>query len=119
MVEPMPTTPPSPYTTLFRSAFSQRDIFNEYEWRELGARYAALLEECRHSVLLAPSDRKSTRLNSSHVANSYAVFCLENKSYGDGAVNFVWTGAADESRLFGLGACGTSCPTGPSYLEFR
>jgi len=28
-------------------AFSQRDIFNEYEWRELGARYAALLEECR------------------------------------------------------------------------
>src|SRR5439155_6533133 len=24
-------------------------------------------------------DRKSTRLNSSHVANSYAVFCLEKK----------------------------------------
>src|SRR5207253_6108771 len=26
-------------------------------------------------------DRKSTRLNSSHVAISYAVFCLKNKSY--------------------------------------
>src|SRR5690625_1256134 len=26
-------------------------------------------------------DRKSTRLNSSHVANSYAVFCLNKKSY--------------------------------------
>src|SRR5690606_39528568 len=25
-------------------------------------------------------DRKSTRLNSSHVKNSYAVFCLKNKS---------------------------------------
>src|SRR5690625_6757137 len=26
-----------------------------------------------------PLDRKSTRLNSSHVANSYAVFCLKKK----------------------------------------
>src|SRR5690625_5540913 len=26
-----------------------------------------------------PEDRKSTRLNSSHVANSYAVFCLKKK----------------------------------------
>src|SRR5690625_5622737 len=26
------------------------------------------------------SDRKSTRLNSSHVANSYAVFCLKKKA---------------------------------------
>src|SRR5690625_6405665 len=26
-------------------------------------------------------DRKSTRLNSSHVASSYAVFCLKKKSY--------------------------------------
>src|SRR5215469_12338555 len=28
---------------------------------------------------LAPPDRKSTRLNSSHVENSYAVFCLKKK----------------------------------------
>src|SRR5437870_7340949 len=28
-----------------------------------------------------PGDRKSTRLNSSHVAISYAVFCLKKKSY--------------------------------------
>src|SRR5690625_5448393 len=27
-----------------------------------------------------PRDRKSTRLNSSHVANSYAVFCLKKKN---------------------------------------
>src|SRR5690625_5949977 len=27
-----------------------------------------------------PIDRKSTRLNSSHVANSYAVFCLKKKN---------------------------------------
>src|SRR5690625_6461801 len=29
---------------------------------------------------LGPSDRKSTRLNSSHVAISYAVFCLKKKT---------------------------------------
>src|SRR5256885_5105730 len=28
-------------------------------------------------------DRKSTRLNSSHLVNSYAVFCLEKKKLGD------------------------------------
>src|SRR5436190_5120180 len=28
-----------------------------------------------------PEDRKSTRLNSSHTVNSYAVFCLKKKIY--------------------------------------
>src|SRR5690625_6662043 len=32
------------------------------------------------TVGYAPADRKSTRLNSSHVAISYAVFCLKKKS---------------------------------------
>src|SRR5439155_7168322 len=36
------------------------------------------------NVVLAPhiasADRKSTRLNSSHVATSYAVFCLKKKN---------------------------------------
>src|SRR5256885_7671754 len=31
-------------------------------------------------------DRKSTRLNSSHLVNSYAVFCLENKKSTQGAL---------------------------------
>src|SRR5436309_5912388 len=30
-------------------------------------------------------DRKSTRLNSSHVKISYAVFCLKKKNFGSGA----------------------------------
>src|SRR5699024_12501671 len=30
-----------------------------------------------HEVLFAGEDRKSTRLNSSHVSSSYAVFCLK------------------------------------------
>src|SRR5690625_5861398 len=32
-----------------------------------------------HGELVSTLDRKSTRLNSSHVANSYAVFCLKKK----------------------------------------
>src|SRR5690625_5719584 len=32
------------------------------------------------TVALTWKDRKSTRLNSSHVANSYAVFCLKKKN---------------------------------------
>src|SRR5690625_5762484 len=43
-------------------------------------------ERPRAVAPLAPtprrSDRKSTRLNSSHVANSYAVFCLKKKRDG-------------------------------------
>src|SRR5207249_8841452 len=34
----------------------------------------------------APPDRKSTRLNSSHVSISYAVFCLKKKSTDHGAL---------------------------------
>src|SRR5690625_6250739 len=45
----------------------------------------------RHGVREVPfRDRKSTRLNSSHVAISYAVFCLKKKKNGekeDGTVN--------------------------------
>src|SRR6266702_6294348 len=33
----------------------------------------------RGGAILAGEDRKSTRLNSSHVAISYAVFCLKKK----------------------------------------
>src|SRR5690625_6669463 len=33
----------------------------------------------RDNFMSAPEDRKSTRLNSSHVAISYAVFCLKKK----------------------------------------
>src|SRR5690625_5997339 len=33
-------------------------------------------------LMIVPLDRKSTRLNSSHVATSYAVFCLNKKHLG-------------------------------------
>src|SRR5439155_26690490 len=51
-------------------------------WPELLrlARNTAVLHETRRStVFWLGQDRKSTRLNSSHVAISYAVFCLKKK----------------------------------------
>src|SRR6266702_6128588 len=54
-----------PYTTLFRS-----QNCNNPRTGLIGRRDAAALESI---------DRKSTRLNSSHVAISYAVFCLKKK----------------------------------------
>src|SRR5215468_1050719 len=46
------------------------------------------------------SDRKSTRLNSSHITISYAVFCLKKKNEGNDMQNpfleDVWQGIADQ-----------------------
>src|SRR5690625_6027085 len=42
-------------------------------------RLRSLAHRVRHTC--AKEDRKSTRLNSSHVAISYAVFCLNKKRY--------------------------------------
>src|SRR5437868_12875699 len=40
----------------------------------------AVADVIRVGQILAEQDRKSTRLNSSHVSISYAVFCLKKKS---------------------------------------
>src|SRR5438477_9551070 len=63
-----------PYTTLFRS----RDPFRA---RRLPAG-AHLHHDQRGQVHRAEEarDRKSTRLNSSHMSISYAVFCLKKKN---------------------------------------
>src|SRR5690606_41618767 len=77
-----PTFPLSPYTTLFRSLLRERRrrrsplLEGTHRRRR---RIAVELELRREPVLL---DRKSTRLNSSHVKSSYAVFCLKKKNGG-------------------------------------
>src|SRR5207253_10939143 len=48
-----------------------------------GLDFAGLRLDCKERALdlrLLLEDRKSTRLNSSHVASSYAVFCLKKKN---------------------------------------
>src|SRR5690625_6718108 len=71
MLRPPPSSTLFPYTTLFRSKPSQ------------GARPMPPLTRVDRSGQrhLVRGDRKSTRLNSSHVAISYAVFCLKKKKY--------------------------------------
>src|SRR5437870_8827511 len=69
-----------PYTTLFRSwleglCYRQAALVTG-QTQAIVADIAARFPRCRTYHL----DRKSTRLNSSHVAISYAVFCLKKKT---------------------------------------
>src|SRR5262245_64375775 len=73
-----------PYTTLFRSGQlddARSDKGDLVMPREQGKILAAAKQEARHAVGLVGGleDRKSTRLNSSHLGISYAVFCLKKK----------------------------------------
>src|SRR3989442_9654084 len=45
-----------------------------------GRNHAAAAKTNRQNKQVATGDRKSTRLNSSHVRISYAVFCLKKKT---------------------------------------
>src|SRR5256885_5523748 len=65
MIRRPPRSTLFPYTTLFRS------LWNHWG-RRLPARLAASDAQ--------RADRKSTRLNSSHLVISYAVFCLKKKT---------------------------------------
>src|SRR5258705_1617892 len=49
------------------------------EMKALGRHRGTLAAQCLHFP-----DRKSTRLNSSHLGISYAVFCLKKKNTNDG-----------------------------------
>src|SRR5699024_12744373 len=75
-----------PYTTLFRSNRGCRRAAGPGSRRRRSGRsriYAGrrfFRRRIRQSERWSPSgDRKSTRLNSSHVSISYAVFCLKKK----------------------------------------
>src|SRR5690625_5459933 len=73
-----------PYTTLFRSrdvARGHRPAHREGPGTD-GDAPGARLPSAVHGRRVLPharADRKSTRLNSSHVAISYAVLCLKKK----------------------------------------
>src|SRR5438067_3912997 len=86
MIRRPPRSTLFPYTTLFRSQVLHRRRVE----RHLGHGLLRLRVEGlrgmlgRHELAVAlhvhdGRDRKSTRLNSSHVSISYAVFCLKKK----------------------------------------
>src|SRR5205814_8394240 len=97
-----PTSPTFPYTTLFRSShgwfgngirikcwedFVLSEGTAEYlTTRSVRATEGAAAEQAvwaewkiELADAIAQGDRKSTRLNSSHLGSSYAVFCLKKK----------------------------------------
>src|SRR5207253_8936003 len=100
MLTPTPTSSLFPYTTLFRSDVIYviigegddrarlRDVARRAgitdRVRFLGAVSPQYLAEAYRMadlfVMPSTGDRKSTRLNSSHVAISYAVFCFTKKN---------------------------------------
>src|SRR5207253_9351294 len=80
LLPPPPRATLFPYTTLFRSSRTRRLAAARSE-RMAGycRRSRSLRIMSRERERLQYPDRKSTRLNSSHVAISYAVFCLKKK----------------------------------------
>src|SRR5699024_12295093 len=74
-----PPPPPStlfPYTTLFRSRPAETRPTSSTTCESSGASGTSAYATRRTHPR---QDRKSTRLNSSHVSISYAVFCLKKK----------------------------------------
>src|SRR5437868_11997498 len=78
MIPPPPISTLFPYTTLFRSGRRRPPRPARPDPRR-PARASGPARWRRRRRPRASGDRKSTRLNSSHVSISYAVFCLKKK----------------------------------------
>src|SRR2546426_8305753 len=90
MIRRPPRSTLFPYTTLFRSqgegkpltAIAAGDSFHARAQPRWGCEVGAHLPRVARATqpwALGRKDRKSTRLNSSHLVISYAVFCLKKK----------------------------------------
>src|SRR3989442_8547079 len=81
MIRRPPRSTLFPYTTLFRSLFSRVDqMFAQVsDIMALKANHPVSRALISREKIRENRDRKSTRLNSSHVRISYAVFCLKKK----------------------------------------
>src|SRR5436853_7942123 len=75
MIRRPPRSTLFPYTTLFRSSLSSTSCMLTWTDNSSGESFFQIEEREVHQS----EDRKSTRLNSSHLGISYAVFCLKKK----------------------------------------
>src|SRR2546430_9125951 len=90
MIRRPPRSTLFPYTTLFRSSDTimsakifefDDEIMNSRVYSRVKASHLAKLRgRDQLPIVDDASDRKSTRLNSSHSQISYAVFCLKKKN---------------------------------------
>src|SRR2546426_3108450 len=83
MIRRPPRSTLFPYTTLFRSipeidtgTHAHPELAEALERGEVPAEFDAVRDQIAEALV---KDRKSTRLNSSHLVISYAVFCLKKK----------------------------------------
>src|SRR3989442_11604357 len=82
MIRRPPRSTLFPYTTLFRSIQLRVEVRLSISWPVTGKDDAVIGAVNRGDiVVISWLDRKSTRLNSSHVRISYAVFCLKKKTH--------------------------------------
>src|SRR5256885_3761343 len=80
MIRRPPRSTLFPYTTLFRSYQLICDSIEPLGAGALQVAFEQLKARLEAEGLFDPArDRKSTRLNSSHLVISYAVFCLKKK----------------------------------------
>src|SRR5690606_41828057 len=90
-MRPPPSSTRFPYTTLFRSdvlegvasfnyPLKEKDNNLVQVFRASELRYKQVKAQDVFLTVTFDQDRKSTRLNSSHVKISYAVFCLKKKT---------------------------------------
>src|SRR5256885_5449583 len=95
MIRRPPRSTLFPYTTLFRSSVGWQELEGLAPRGQLGAGVARLLRLVRFGreplqfggvYQAVTGDRKSTRLNSSHLVISYAVFCLQKKKPHDPSI---------------------------------
>src|SRR3989442_11946113 len=99
MIRRPPRSTLFPYTTLFRSQHAQllRRHRHLVRRERLQIVDAPLVDEGRKGVRARQlEDRKSTRLNSSHVRISYAVFCLKKKKSGSLHILPIQNGVKEE-----------------------
>src|SRR5437867_8938211 len=78
MIRRPPRSTLFPYTTLFRSFPADGCLWKRGEAVDC-LTHSLVQTFTNHENLYRRRDRKSTRLNSSHRTNSYAVFCLKKK----------------------------------------
>src|SRR5437899_6367029 len=80
MIRRPPRSTLFPYTTLFRSPLRASDCKRRtLSLSRIIAPTQAGMPHSSEARTLESGDRKSTRLNSSHLGISYAVFCLKKK----------------------------------------
>src|SRR2546426_5631159 len=86
MIRRPPRSTLFPYTTLFRSVHRRAGVRTTAPTVNVSAARGSGAD-CVRLALAASTDRKSTRLNSSHLVISYAVFCLKKKKKTTQAVD--------------------------------